>query len=159
MLPWVREICWKRDRLPTPVFLGFPCGSAGKETTCNAGDLGLIPGLGRSPGEEKGYPLQYSGLENSKYCIVHGVTKSQTRLRDFHFSLHFQHIAWVFPGGTSSEESTCQCRRYRRLRFDPWGGKISLEMATHSSILAWKIPWAEEPGRLQSMRPQRARHN
>ena len=45
--------------------MGFPCGSAGKESTCNAGDLGLIPGLGRSSGEEKGYPLQYSGLENS----------------------------------------------------------------------------------------------
>ena len=44
--------------------LGFPCGSAGKESACNAGDLGSIPGLGRSPGEGKGYPLQYSGLEN-----------------------------------------------------------------------------------------------
>ena len=67
---WVRKICWRRDRLPTPVFLGFPCGSAGKESTCNAGDLGLIPGLGRSPGEGKGYPLQYSGLENSMDCII-----------------------------------------------------------------------------------------
>ena len=57
--------CWKRDKLPTPVFLGFPCGLAGKESTCNAGGLGLIPGLGRSPGEGKGYPVQYSGLENS----------------------------------------------------------------------------------------------
>ena len=73
-----REICWRRDRLPTPVFLGFPYGSAGKESACNAGDTGLIPGLGRSPGEGKGYPLQYSGLENSTDCIVHGVTKSQT---------------------------------------------------------------------------------
>ena len=49
------------------------------------GDLGLIPGLGRSPGEGKGYPLQYSGLENSMDCIVHGVAKSRTRLSDFHF--------------------------------------------------------------------------
>jgi len=49
-------MCWGRDRLPTPVFLGFPCGLAGKESTFNAGDLGLIPGLGRSPGEGKGYP-------------------------------------------------------------------------------------------------------
>ena len=47
------------------IFLGFPCGSAGKESACNVGDLGLIPGLGRSPGEGKGYPHQYSGLENS----------------------------------------------------------------------------------------------
>ena len=69
-----------------PYKLGFPCGSAGKESTCNVGDLGLIPGLGRSPGEEKGYTLQYSGLENSMDCIVHGVTKSRTRLSDFHFT-------------------------------------------------------------------------
>jgi len=65
--------------------LGFPCGSAGKESACNAGDLDSIPGLGRSPGEGKGYPLQYPGLENSMDCIVHGVTKSPTRLSDFHF--------------------------------------------------------------------------
>ena len=83
----VGKICWRRDRLPTPVFLGFPCGSAGKESACNAGDLGSIPGLGRSPGEGKGYPLQYSGLENSMDCIVHGVTSCPmgTRLSDFHF--------------------------------------------------------------------------
>ena len=62
----------------------LPCGSAGKESACNAGDLGLIPGLGRSPGEGKSYPLQCSGLENSMDCIVHGVTKSWTRLNDFH---------------------------------------------------------------------------
>jgi len=55
---WVRKICWRRDRLPTPVFLGFLCGSAGKESANNAGDLSLIPGLRRSPGEGKGYPLQ-----------------------------------------------------------------------------------------------------
>ena len=61
--------------LATPVFLGFPCGSAGKESTCNAADPGLIPGLGRSPGEGKGYPLQYSGLENFMNCIVHGGCK------------------------------------------------------------------------------------
>ena len=64
---------------------GFPFGSAGKESACNARDLGLIPGLRRSPEEGKGYPLQDSGLENSVDCIVHGVTKSQTQLSDFHF--------------------------------------------------------------------------
>ena len=63
--PWVRKIRWRRDRLPTPGFLGFPCGSVGKESACNVGDLGSIPGLGRSPGEGHSYPLQYSGLENS----------------------------------------------------------------------------------------------
>ena len=60
-----REDPLEKDRLPTPVFLGFPCGSAGKESTYSVGDLGLTPQLGRYPGEGKGYPLQYSGLENS----------------------------------------------------------------------------------------------
>ena len=64
--------------LPTPVSLGFPGGSAGKESACNVGDLGSIPGLGRSPGEGHGYPLHSSGLENSMDCTVHGVTESQT---------------------------------------------------------------------------------
>ena len=60
---------------------GFPCGSPGKESACNAGDLGSIPVLERSPGEGKGYPLQYSGLENSMDCIVHGVAESDTTKR------------------------------------------------------------------------------
>ena len=55
--------------LPTPVFLGFSCGSAGKESACNVGELGLIPALGRSPGEGKVYSLQYSSLENPMDCI------------------------------------------------------------------------------------------
>ena len=59
-------------------------GSAGTESACNAGDLASIPGLGRSPGEGNGSPLQYSGLENSMDCIVHGVSKSRTRLSNFH---------------------------------------------------------------------------
>ena len=75
----------ERDRLPTPVFMGFPGSSDGKESTCNAGDLDLIPGLGRYPGDGKGYPLQYSGLESSMDYTVHGVTQSWTRLSDFHF--------------------------------------------------------------------------
>ena len=57
---------------------GFPAGSDSKESTCNAGDLGSSPGLGRSPGERKGYTLQYSSLENSKDCIVHRIAKSWT---------------------------------------------------------------------------------
>ena len=75
---WVGKICWRRDRLPTPVFLGFPGDSAGKESACNAGDVGSILGLGRSPGEGKGSSLQYSGLESSMDCIVHGITESDT---------------------------------------------------------------------------------
>ena len=59
---------------------GFPGGSDGEQSACNARDLGSIPGLGRSPEEGNGYPLQYSGLENSMDCIVNGDAKSQTRL-------------------------------------------------------------------------------
>ena len=82
---WVRKICGRRDRLPTPVILGFPGGSAGKESACNVEDLGSIPGTGRSPGEGNSYPLQYSCLENSMDCIVHGVAKSWTQLSYFQF--------------------------------------------------------------------------
>ena len=73
---WVRKIHWRRDRLPTPVFLGFPSGSAGKESAYNEGDLGSIPGLGISLGEGNSYSLQYSDLENAMDYIVHGVAKS-----------------------------------------------------------------------------------
>ena len=70
----------------TCMLISFPYSSVGKESSCNVGDLGSIPGLGRSPGEGKGYLLQYSGLENSMDYIVHGVTKSRTWLSNFHFS-------------------------------------------------------------------------
>ena len=63
---------------------GFPDSSVVKESAFDEGDPGSIPGLGRSPGKVKGYPLQYSGLENSMDCIVRGVTKSQTQLSNFH---------------------------------------------------------------------------
>ena len=72
---------------------GFTDSSVGKESACNAGDLGSVPGLRRSPGEGKGYPLQYSGLENSMDCIVHEVTKSQTQLSNFHFMLLMNRIS------------------------------------------------------------------
>ena len=73
--------------------LSFPSGSAGKESACNGGDLDLIPGLERSTGEWNGYPLQYSGLENSMECVVHRVAKSQTWLSDFNLL-----VVWVrFP--------------------------------------------------------------
>ena len=87
---WVRKIRWRRDRLPTLIFLGFPGGSAGKKSACNATDLGSIPGLGRSSGEGNGYPLQYSSLDNSMDCIVHGVAKSLTQLNDFHYYIQNQ---------------------------------------------------------------------
>ena len=74
----IRYLFWPQE--------GFPCGSASKESACNVGDLGSIPGLGRSPGGGNSYPLQYSGLENFMDCIIHGVTKSWTGLSDFHFT-------------------------------------------------------------------------
>ena len=69
--------------------MGFPCGSAGKESICNAGDLGLIPGLGRSPGEGKGYPLQYSGLENSMGCIVYTLSLYTMSLFNYRAHIYF----------------------------------------------------------------------
>ena len=67
-------------------YLGFPYGSAGEESACNAGDL---PGLGRSPGEGRGDPLHYSGLENSMDRTVHGIAKSRTRLSNFRFTSQY----------------------------------------------------------------------
>ena len=104
----------------------------GKESACNAGDLGSIPGSGRSPGEGNGNPFQYSCLENPMdggawRATVHGVAKSRTRLSDFTFTFHFHAL----------EE----------------------EMATRSSVLAWKIPWTEEPGELQFIGLQRVGHD
>ena len=98
------------------MYQGFPGSSAGKESTCNAGDLGSIPGLGRSPGEENSNPLQYSGLENFMDCLVLGVTKSWTQLSDSHFT--------PCSRASQGKESTCQFRRCKRHGFNPWVGKI-----------------------------------
>ena len=108
------------------MIMGFPCGSADKECTCNVGDLGSIPGLGRSPGEEKGYPLQYSGLEIP--CIVHEVTKGQTRLRDFHFHCIIreedQRKAWHWLAGNLASRDGCDLDRAGVRR--PLGKEICL---------------------------------
>ena len=80
----------------TLLYYSCPCGSPGKESACNAGDWGLIPGLGRSPREGKGYPLQYSALKNSMDCIVHGVAKSWTLLSDFHFHYYSSKSLIIF---------------------------------------------------------------
>ena len=120
---WLREHTWLYLIGPK----GFPGGSEVKASACNIGDLGSIPGSGRSPGEGNGSPLQYSCLENpmdrgSWQATVHGVAKSWTQLSDF-TSLHFiQHE-----------------------------GPLQKEMATYSSLVAWRIPWTEEPSGLQSM--------
>ena len=82
-----------------PGCIFFPGSSAGKESACKAGDLGSISGSGTSVGEGKGYPLQYSGLENSMDCIVHGVAKSWTRLSNFHFHIinSTDHVIFQLP--------------------------------------------------------------
>ena len=107
--------------------LELPCGSAGKESTYSVTDLGSIPGLGRSPGEGKGYPHWYSGLENTVDCMSHGVTKSRTQLSDFTFTFHFH--------------------------------ALEKEMATHTSVLAWRIPGTGEPGGLPCMGSHRVGHD
>ena len=92
----------------SPAFLGFPCGSAGKVSAYNVGDLGSISGLERSPGEGKGYPLQYSGLENFMDSRVHWVPKSRKPMRDFHFHflLHWlQQSLWLSGSQQTVENS------------------------------------------------------
>ena len=117
--PGAGKIPWRVDSLPTPVFLCFPGGSTGKESTCNVGDLGLIPGLGSSPGEEISHPLQYSWAS-----LVAQLVKNPPAMQE-----------------TLVQSLGCE---------DPLGkGK-----ATHSSILAWRIPWT-----VQSMGLQRLGHD
>ena len=131
-------------------FMGFPGGSAGKESACNVGVLGSIPGLGRSPGKGNSYSLQYSGLENSMDSRVHGVTKSQAQLSNFDLR--------GFPGSSVGKESACNVgvlgsipglgrSSWRRERlptpvfwpgkfhglYNPWGHK-ELDMTEHHVI-------------------------
>ena len=92
--------------------LGFPCGSAGKESTCNVGELGLMPGLGRSLGEGKGYTLQYSGLENSMDCRAHEITESDT-------------TEWLAPQYFYTQinlldSKDCKTESYETLTFHEW---------------------------------------
>ena len=87
------------------------------------GDLDLIPGLGRTPGEGKGYPLQYSGLEISMDCIVHGITKSQTQLSDFDFiSLHtmYECESWIIKKAEYQRIDAFELWCWRRLLRVPW---------------------------------------
>ena len=93
--------------------MGFPGSSAGKESACNAGDPSSIPGLGRSPGEERHYPLKYSWA-----FLVAQMVKNLPVMQE----------TWVRSLG--------------------WEDPLGKGMATHSSILTWRIPWTEEPGRL-----------
>ena len=81
--------------------MGFPGDSDSKESSCNAGDLGSIPGFRRSGGEENSYPLQYSGLENSMDCIVHRVTESDERLSHAYIYINEQIHKYVYCVCTS----------------------------------------------------------
>ena len=81
----------RRERLPSPIFLGLLCGSADTQCACNVRDLDSTPGFGRSPGKGKGCPLQYSCLQNSMDHVVYGVIKRWTRLKGF--LLHFEEIS------------------------------------------------------------------
>ena len=111
------------------------CGSDGKESTCNAGELGSIPGLGRSPGEGKGYPLQYSGLENSMDYIVHGVTKSSTQLSDFPKHRHFD-IKPSFSSRPTQPSRCWPCFSYQPVSFLPEPPSSTLLSPTES--LRWE---------------------
>ena len=122
---------------------GFPCGSAGKESACNVGNLGLIPGLGRSPGKGKGYPLQYSGLE---YCKESDLTEqlSLSLLRASLVAQMVEHLSAMLE---------------TRVQSLGWEDPLEKATAPHFSTLAWKIPWTEEPDRLQSLGSQRVGHD
>ena len=98
------------------------------------GDLGSIPGLGRSPGEGKGCSLQYSGLENSMGSIVHGVAKSQTQLSDFYFHLLPRSLmAQLVKNPPAMREAWVPSLG--------WDDPLEKGKATYSSLLGWRIPW------------------
>ena len=118
----------------------IPHGSVGKESTCSVGDLGSIPALGRSPGEEKGYPLQYSGLENSVDCIVHRISKSRTLLSEFHFHLTFLIL--------SSTVTSIRMRRIYKTSLYFWASLIAQFVKNLPAMqeilvqfLGWEIHW------------------
>ena len=128
--------------------MGFPCSSVGKESACNAEDLGLIPGSGRFPGEGNDNPLQYSCLENPKDCSlprssVHGVARVG------------HDLATKLPAGSNWASLVAQLvknlptMQETWVRLLGWEGPLEKEMETHSSILAWKIPWTLTLNNLQ----------
>ena len=151
----------RKDRLPSLVSW-VSGGSDGKGSACIVGDLGSIPGLGRSPGGGHGNPLQYSCLENphgerSLADYSHVVTKSWTRSSDqvqhgiALTGFHWSHDIMQTRVKNAFIYSLVLVQVRSLGREDPLGE----ERASHSNILAWRIPWTEEPGRLQSVGSQR----
>ena len=142
----------RRSFRDTLVFVqGFPGGSDGKESACNAEDLGSIPVWGKSPGEENERPLQYYCLENSMdrgawWAHVHGVAKSRTRLSDCYFTFMASLVAQTVKNQPAMQKTQVQFLGFE----DP----LEKGMDSYSSIIAWRIPWTEEPGWLQSMGSQ-----
>ena len=136
------------------IYVGFPCGSAGKESACNVGDLGSISGRGWSPGEGKGYPLQYSGLEDSVDCIVLWVAKSEQLNWTELIHTYIYLVALVVKNLPANAGDLRGAGLIPGSGRRPGGGT-----ATHSDILAWRIPWTEEPGGLRSMGLQRVGHD
>ena len=144
-----------------------------KASAWNAGDLGSIPGLGRSPGEGNGNPLRYSCLENPMdrgawEAAVHGVAKSRTRLIDFTLTLtRWQSHVSAFNVLSRLVMTSLVAQTVRSLpaMWETWVRSLGREdllgkeMATHSGTLAWRIPWREKPGRLQCMGSQRLEHD
>ena len=136
--------------VPTPVSLGFPYGSADKESACDAGDLGLIPRLERSLGEWKGYPLQYSCLENPRdggACHLWGCTELDTTEATKKQQLPIIQEPCGLVKNPPAMQETC-------VQSLSWEDPLENGKATHSSILAWKIPWT-----VQSVGSQRVRHD
>ena len=124
--------------------MGFPDSSVGKESACNVGNLGSIPGLGRSAGKGKGYSLQYSWASLVSACNAGDLGTIPWRRKSL-------------PLHNSSLENSMECTALGRQRVGPnwWTFTFTFfqwmekEMAAHSSILAWKIPWTERPGGLE----------
>ena len=159
---WVEKILWRRERLPTPVFLGFADGSAGKESSCNVRDLGSIPGLGRFSGEGHGNLLQYSCLENPMDRGAWRVTDPRVAKR-----LNWSNLAgmcqYILPFAKYFlvvfvvplffllhlllSSLVAQLVKNPPATGETWVPSLGWEdplekgKATHSSILAWRSPW------------------
>ena len=144
--PFLFRMRFKVEKLPW-LYQGFHDSLVGKESICNAGDPCSIPGLGRSPEEGKGYPLQYSGLENSMDCLVHGVTKSRTRLSNLHFKVEKASlVAQLVKNPPAMRETWVWSLG--------WEKPLEKGTTSHSSTLAWRTPWT-----VQSMGSQRVGHD
>ena len=146
---WVRKIPWRRDRLPTPVFLGFPGGSDSKESTCDAGDLGSIPGLGRSPGGGQSNPLQYSCLENPHGqrglagCSPWGSKESDTTewLSTIHVLIHSLQFLTYLTFGRTSHTSPVRALWLQVDYSTSWimGQSAKVEIKLTSRICLWRL--------------------